>query len=91
MKARKWILATFVLAMGLTTGAFAETQHWNRGRDNDDHVYAQTYEYRHDSTWNNGYRDRDYRNRDDRDRHMRARDDRDHDRRDRDDRGWDRD
>lgn len=98
MKNRKWILGTVALAIGLSTGAFADNPHRDRGRDDDDAAYSQRYSHDRDDAWNNNFRDRD-REWNDRDRETRERDhrdrdrdhDRDRDRRYRDDRGRDRD
>ena len=90
MKARKWLFATAALAVTLSTGAFADSPRWDRGRDRDDYAYTQQYQYRHE--YRDRYRDRDHdRDRDrDHDRYT-VRNDRDHGRHDRDDRGRDRD
>jgi hypothetical protein len=85
MKAGKWIVATAMLAMALSAGAFAEDHDWNRSRGRDDTPYT-IYHRDRDDRWNNGYRDRD-----DRYRNNGYRADRDHQRRDRDNHGQDRD
>ncbi|HVO64071.1 MAG TPA: hypothetical protein VMT53_24330 [Terriglobales bacterium] len=79
MKARKWLLATAALAATLSTGAFADSPRWDRGRDRDDYAYTQQYQYRHE--YRDGYHDRDR----DHDRYT-ARNVRNHGRHDRDDR-----
>ena len=86
MKAPKWFLATAALAVTLSTGAFADSPRWDRGRDHNDYTYAQQYQYRNE--YRDAYRDHD-RDRD-RDRN-RVRDDRGHGRHDRDNRRTDRD
>lgn len=102
MKRSKWMAATAMLAIALSTGAFAENQPQRDRSDHDDARYTQSYNREREGVWNNGYRvngNRDYRNyrssyRDgdhDRDDGRRVRDrdhrDRDHGRRDRDDGG----
>ena len=98
MKRGKWIVATMMLALGLSAGAFAENKPWDNGGGRDRAVYTQRDTRDRVQAWNNGYRDGDdhYRDRDDyrdRDNHYRDRDhhDRDRGRRDRGDRGRDRD
>lgn len=85
MKGTKWIVATLLLAFGLSAGAFAEDRR-DGDRDRDHNIYAQQVWRNHDRDWRNNYRDRD-----DRGRQWTHRD-RDHDRgrHDRDDRGPDR-
>ena len=70
MTARKLIVAT-TLALGLSAGAFAENQQRDKGRSDNESVYAQRYSNYRDYAWNNSYHGRD-RNTGDRD--MRNRD-----------------
>ncbi|HYL95920.1 MAG TPA: hypothetical protein VET69_08960 [Terriglobales bacterium] len=84
MKGGKWMVATALLALGVSGGAFAQEQRWDNGRNRDGYVYqrdnrdraqARNDGYRdnddRDRAWNNSYRDRD---RGCRDRNDRGRD-----------------
>ena len=62
MKRWKWILATAALMIGITGGAFAESQRWVDRRDTNA-AYAQRYErnrnYNRNYSRNDSYRDSD--------------------------------
>ncbi len=104
MKRGKWIAATMALAIVLSAGAFADSHpRDDAGRDGQA-AYTQRDSDDRAQTWNNGYYDNGYRDRDDyrardgysqeRDRDARRHDHdrdrgRDHDRRDRRDRDRD--
>jgi hypothetical protein len=90
MKRGKWIVATAMLALGLSAGAFAENQPSDGGGNREGAFYTQRDTRGRAQAWNNGYRDNDdrdrirnnrygdrddsYRDRDDHDRQARNRD-----------------